>query len=165
VSDITSLEDMNRCEPVMKSAFRKMEAELQAAKRRIGVLDHVMELLAQAAGKARFELIEAEDALTIVRQQLADRDALIAFIDAKVPRADHTCDEPGITFSEACRRESQPLVVRKLVTRSDWSNPKNMTVTAVKQFATPDTRWPAEVVVLDANDPRVVAFLAKHTDK
>lgn len=30
---------------------------------------------------------------------------LIHLIDEEIPLADSTCDEPGITFSEACRRQ------------------------------------------------------------
>lgn len=30
---------------------------------------------------------------------------IIAKIDATLPKADHTCDEPGITYSEAVRRQ------------------------------------------------------------
>jgi hypothetical protein len=36
-----------------------------------------------------------------VRQQRA----ILALIDERIPRADDTCDAPGITLSEAARRE------------------------------------------------------------
>lgn len=39
-----------------------------------------------------------------LRAQLADLQRIIEYIDKKFPRADKTCDEPGITLSEAVRR-------------------------------------------------------------
>lgn len=39
-----------------------------------------------------------------LRAQLADLQRIIKYIDKKFPRADETCDEPGITLSEAVRR-------------------------------------------------------------
>lgn len=42
-----------------------------------------------------------EDALLA---RIAELEAIIAYIDDVAPRADETCDEPGIKFSEAVRR-------------------------------------------------------------
>jgi diadenosine tetraphosphatase ApaH/serine/threonine PP2A family protein phosphatase len=36
-------------------------------------------------------------------------EGIIAMMDAVTPRADKTCDEPGITLSEACRRQIADL--------------------------------------------------------
>jgi hypothetical protein len=38
-------------------------------------------------------------------KQLVELNTLVAYIDAHIPLADDTCDEPGITFCEAVRRE------------------------------------------------------------
>lgn len=40
------------------------------------------------------------DNITTLEQAIA----IIALIDKRVPRADYTCDEPGIYISEAARR-------------------------------------------------------------
>ncbi len=49
----------------------------------------------------RQRLIAEADKL---RAELAEMKALIAFMDKWVPLADDTCAEPGITYSEACKR-------------------------------------------------------------
>ena len=44
-------------------------------------------------------------------QRIAELEAVLAYIDAHAPLADATCNEPGITLSEAARRaikEVQP---------------------------------------------------------
>lgn len=46
---------------------------------------------------------EAE--LIAARKRIAELEAVLALIDKKAPRADATCDEPGITLSEAARRQ------------------------------------------------------------
>jgi hypothetical protein len=38
-------------------------------------------------------------------REIAQLKAIIKLIDETVPLADDTCDEPGITFSKACRRQ------------------------------------------------------------
>lgn len=43
--------------------------------------------------------------LIAARKRIAELEGIIAFIDAKAPRADMSCAEPGITLSEAARRE------------------------------------------------------------
>ena len=40
-----------------------------------------------------------------LRERLKSAEALLQFIAEVAPVADKTCDEPGITFVEACRRE------------------------------------------------------------
>ena len=47
--------------------------------------------------------LEAEN--TRLRAEVEQLRAIIAFIDGVMPVADETCDEPGITVSEAARRE------------------------------------------------------------
>jgi hypothetical protein len=54
----------------------------------------------------------AREAITVMRMErdrlaaeVAELRAIITLMDAYAPRADSTCREPGITFSEACRRE------------------------------------------------------------
>ena len=59
--------------------------------------------------------------------------------------------------------KKQPLRFRHFVTAADWKN--TVSIVAVVPFEAPDRRWPNEVVVLDAKDPRVMAFLAKHAGK
>jgi len=49
----------------------------------------------------RQRLIAEADKL---RAELAEMKALIAYMDKWVPLADDTCAEPGITYSEACKR-------------------------------------------------------------
>ena len=39
-----------------------------------------------------------------LREQLAEAMSIIEYIDKHAPLADDTCDEPGITLSEAARR-------------------------------------------------------------
>ena len=49
--------------------------------------------------------------LSAARERIAELEAVLAYIDAHAPLADATCNEPGITLSEAARRavkESQP---------------------------------------------------------
>ena len=41
-----------------------------------------------------------EDAMA----RITELESIIAYIDGHAPRADGTCDEPGITLSEAARR-------------------------------------------------------------
>lgn len=48
------------------------------------------------------ERLTAENAK--LREQLAEAQRIISYIDKKFPLADKTCDEPGITLSEAVRR-------------------------------------------------------------
>jgi Lar family restriction alleviation protein len=49
----------------------------------------------------RWNTRPAEDALRAEMERLRE---IIRVIDELSPRADHTCDEPGITLSEAARR-------------------------------------------------------------
>ena len=49
--------------------------------------------------------------LSAARERIAELEAVLAYIDAHAPLADATCNEPGITLSEAARRaikEVQP---------------------------------------------------------
>ena len=51
------------------------------------------------------------EALRREREKVAQLEAVMAYIDAHAPLADATCNEPGITLSEAARRamtEVQP---------------------------------------------------------
>ena len=51
------------------------------------------------------------DTAAALRERVAQLEAVIAYIDAHAPLADTTCNEPGITLSEAARRamsEAQP---------------------------------------------------------
>ena len=51
------------------------------------------------------------EALRREREKVAKLEAVLAYIDAHAPLADATCNEPGITLSEAARRamkEAQP---------------------------------------------------------
>ena len=46
-----------------------------------------------------------ERGVSNLERENAQLKAIIKLIDKTVPMADDTCDEPGITFSEACRRQ------------------------------------------------------------
>jgi len=52
----------------------------------------------------------------MIKHENAQLKAIIEIIDKTVPLADSTCDEPGITFSEACRRQliedKHPLFIK-----------------------------------------------------
>ena len=48
------------------------------------------------------QVLTAENAK--LREQLAEAMSIIEYIDKHAPLADDTCDEPGITLSEAARR-------------------------------------------------------------
>lgn len=50
-----------------------------------------------------------------LQAEIAELKAIIAYIDDVAPRADKTCDEPGITLSEAVRR-----ALRDGVTKDDF---------------------------------------------
>lgn len=45
-----------------------------------------------------------DHAEALMQARIAELEAIIQFIDARHPAADDTCDEPGISFSEAVRR-------------------------------------------------------------
>lgn len=47
----------------------------------------------------------ARQAAAAVINELNELRDIVKLIDARTPRADSTCDEPGITLSEAARRE------------------------------------------------------------
>ena len=54
---------------------------------------------------------EKQNTEIAARERIAELEAVLAYIDAHAPLADATCNEPGITLSEAARRavkESQP---------------------------------------------------------
>lgn len=58
------------------------------------------------------DLYDLEDVAARVRALLAEFDelqAIIQLIDARAPRADATCVDPGITLSEAARRTLRDL--------------------------------------------------------
>ena len=57
---------------------------------------------AAAALRAQAEVTQERDGLAA---EVAELRAIIALMDDHTPRADSACREPGITFSEACRRE------------------------------------------------------------
>ena len=63
--------------------------------------DHILE--ANARRIARVPDLEA--AYISAVEEIAELKAIIARIDEVTPRADSTCDDPGITLSEAVRRE------------------------------------------------------------
>ena len=63
------------------------------------------------AGKAFKAFPHIFEALRREREKVAQLEAVMAYIDAHAPLADATCNEPGITLSEAARRamtEVQP---------------------------------------------------------
>ena len=47
----------------------------------------------------------ARQAAQAVIDELNELRDIVALIDKRCPRADYTCNEPGITLSEAARRE------------------------------------------------------------
>lgn len=59
------------------------------------------------AGRIVAECPDAATARALVDMsiEVAQLRAILRLIDERVPRADDTCDEPGITISEAARRE------------------------------------------------------------
>ena len=56
---------------------------------------------------------------------------------------------------------SASLKIRHYITDAKWADEKRMSCVCMAPFQKPDPRWPAKVVILDAEDPRVVAFLKK----
>lgn len=77
---------------------RAAEAELLTARSQIEALETAHDTVSRAlaTASARVRVLEAENARLV---------AVIAKMDAHTPRADKTCDEPGITFSQAVMRE------------------------------------------------------------
>lgn len=61
--------------------------------------------IARAALAASASNAERGAALLAAERERDELRAIIALIDRKVPVADDTCDEPGITISEAARRQ------------------------------------------------------------
>jgi hypothetical protein len=61
--------------------------------------------LSEALDTALLHLKESEAERDALAGQLAKVQAIITRIDQVAPLADETCDEPGITLSEAIRRE------------------------------------------------------------
>ena len=70
---------------------------------------YIEQFVATCKAESRADDLNTE--LIAARQRIAELEAVLAYIDAHAPLADATCNEPGITLSEAARRaikESQP---------------------------------------------------------
>jgi len=57
---------------------------------------------------------------------------------------------------------STPLKLRSYVTDAKWADAKRQSCVCLAPFDAPDARWPAKVIIMDAEDPRVLAFVKKH---
>ena len=81
-----------------------LNTELIAARQRIAELE-----AGQRNAQQSIDYLQSERERMNTR--IAELEAVLSYIDAHAPLADATCDEPGITLSEAARRaikESQP---------------------------------------------------------
>ena len=65
--------------------------------------------LRETAANLEAALLANQEEQAQLRAERDELAAVLAYIDAHTPRADSTCNEPGITLSEAARREMREV--------------------------------------------------------
>jgi paraquat-inducible protein B len=83
---------------VLRNAYNTTTARLHETQQEL------QQVQAQLASALR-DLDAAQRKAAELRSELAEEQRLMSYIDTIMPPADDTCDEPGISFTEACRRQ------------------------------------------------------------